>query len=476
MKIITCITTFLLLSFAGGCAQEKGYNIEVHITGAETGATIDLNQYTATASLILDSLSLNSRRSVRFTGENPLPPGMYNIRVAQNINIDFFISAGAPQQFFISFDLQKGVSSLEVKGSPENELFAECLRYTDNIQQRGQALQQQIQLLGQNNPDAVASAMEQMQELFEAIKAKWATVQLLMPGSTLALYIKSIQEPEAPQQPDIPLLLLNRDSLMQAHYANYYKEHFFDNIDFSDERILNMPILVNLLDIYTTRVLPFDKNVLMERYDFIINKAKANRQVYEFIVRNRYDFFRSTTHPDLEQVAVHIAEKYVVEDSSQWTDKAFVFLMVEKVRMAHLNPIGSKAPNLKFQDPAGNHISIDDFQASYTVLYFYNPGCDLCALLTPELWKIYQKYSKKGLQVLAIYVDLNRDEWVSYITERKYTWINAWIPDENGKLFETYDLHAIPSIYLLDNKKNIILKDATIEQLSKKLEGIMVGD
>ncbi|MDR0294879.1 MAG: redoxin domain-containing protein [Prevotellaceae bacterium] len=472
MKIIVCITTFLLLSFTYGCAQESGYNIEVHIAGAEAGKTVILNQYVASASRILDSLSIDSNGDVRFTGENRLAPGMYNITVPTTLRygttIDFFISDGTPQHFSLSFDLQKGFSTLEIKDSPENELFAECMRYIDSLQQRGQALQEQIQLSAQRNPDSIAIIRGQLQQFAEVIKAKWMETQLLVPGSTLALFIKSVQEPEAPQ-PDIPWLLPNRDSLMQAYYINYYKEHFFDNIDFSDARILNMPILVNLLNLYTTRVLPRNKEVLIERSDFLINKAKANREVYEFIVRNRYDFFRSTTQPDLEKVAVHIAEKYIVEDSEQWTDIAYVSRMEYVVEQARLNPVGSKATNLTLQSPTGNYISINDIQAPYIVLYFYNPGCDLCAMLTPELWEIYQEYSREGLQVLAIYVDQNRDEWLPYITERNYSWINGWDPDRNEKLYEKYDLHAIPTIYLLDSNKTVILKDVTIEQLSEKL-------
>ena len=472
MKKIMLITTLFFLSFAYGCAQEKGYSIEVNIAGVETGNTVIFNQYIDSENRFLDSLLLNSKGSVCFTGKNRLAPGMYNITIPKTLRysttIDFFISADAPQQFSLSFDLQKGFSSLKIKGSPENELFAECMRYIDSLQQRGQALQERIHLTAQSNTDSIAAVRAQLQQLAEAIKTKWITAQSLMPGSTLALFIQSIQEIEVPE-PDLPMSLPKRDSLMQAYYINYYQEHFFDNIDFSDARILNMPILVNLLNLYTMRVLPRDKEVLIERYDLLIKKAKANRQVYEFIVRNRYDFLRSTTYPDWEKAAIHIAEKYVVNDSLQWADKAFAARMAEVVRMSHLNPVGSKAPNLKFQDPSGNDVSLDDIQAPYIVLYFYNPACDLCSVLTPELWKIYQKHSKKGLQVFAVYVDLNHNEWVPYITEHNYTWINVWVPDGNEKLYEKYDLHAIPTIYLLDSNKAIILKDVTIEQLSEKL-------
>ncbi|MCL2097997.1 MAG: redoxin domain-containing protein [Bacteroidales bacterium] len=480
MKKIIFIVVAMLVSLICGDAQSEdpvnGYSIDLYITGVEGGTVVTFNQYVEPTSRIIDTLPINSGGNVRFTGENLLAPGMYNFTVPtvlwQSMTIDFFISAETPQQFSLSFDLQKGMSSLEVKGSPENELFAECMHYISSIQQRGQVLQQQLQQTGQSNSDSAAAIMMQLQQFNRDIKTKWATVQARLPSSTLALFANIIRDPEAPQ-PDIPPLLLNRDSIMQAYYMNYYKEHFFDNIDFSDARILNMPVLVNLLNTYTTRILPRDKDVLIERFDFIINKAKANRQVYEFIVRNRYDFFRSTTYPDLALVAAHIAEKYVVEDSLQWTDKAYVYRMAEVVRMAQLNPIGSKATDLKLRDPAGNNISIDDIQARYLVLLFYNPECELCAVETPILWKTYQEYGKKGLQVLAIYVDQTPDEWVSYITEHNYTWLNAWDPSGSENIYEKYDIYAIPTIYLLDSNKTILFKDILIEQLNQSLNELL---
>lgn len=251
------------------------------------------------------------------------------------------------------------------------------------------------------------------------------------------------------------------------------REHFFDSIDFSDARILNTPTLANMFDFYTMRVLPLDKGILMKYTDLIINKAKANREVYEFVVRNRYDFFRSSAYTELAEIAAHIAEKHVVKDASNWTDKAFAFRMTEAVRIARLNPVGSRATNLKLQDPAGNHVSIDDIEAPYLVLFFYNPGCGLCSMVTPELGRIYRQYNKKGLQVFAIYVDHNHEEWISHIKWHNYTWIDGWDSDGGEKIYEKYDANAIPSIYLLDSNKTIILKDATIEQLSKKLKEII---
>nr|MDR0692187.1 thioredoxin family protein [Prevotellaceae bacterium] len=90
----------------------------------------------------------------------------------------------------------------------------------------------------------------------------------------------------------------------------------------------------------------------------------------------------------------------------------------------------------------------------------YNPQCGACAEITPKVYKTYQNYKNKGVQVFAVYVDRDSDMWMKYVTENKYfEWINVWDADETADIYSKYDLHAIPMIYLLDRDKVVKAKD-----------------
>ena len=450
-------------------APATGYSIAVAVIGAPAGTTVRLAMYNDETMAAIDSLPTDAGGRVVFAGEQPLKAGMYKVSLQGDHSpfVDVFITGGAPQHFALSFDRAVGMASLEVQGSPENEFFADCLHFLNERQQQMQALNARMEPY-REVPDSVAVLNARQQQTGRELQSKWNEVYAAFPGSTLALFLASVKEP-LPPEPSIPPLLPNRDSAMQAYYMNYYREHFFDNIDFSDERILRMPFLSNTLRIYYLRVLPMDKSIMKERTDFLFGKAKANREVYEYLVRNRYDFFRSAPVAELEELATELAEQYVVNEAEQWSDKAYVARLKEAIQRSKLNPVGAPATDLRLQDSTGKTIALYDVQAPYTVLLFYNPGCHSCAIATPVVWETYRQYRDRGLQVYAAYVDANRDEWAPYIAEKKYDWINVWDANCTENLYEKYDVHAIPTIYLLDENKRIIYKNLSVEQLQEAL-------
>ncbi|MDR1405874.1 MAG: redoxin domain-containing protein [Prevotellaceae bacterium] len=477
-KMISISLALLLCSVWGEAASQKkktappkGYAIEVQIAGMQPGDQIMLNRYVHAVSTAFDSLKSDAAGSVVFAGEQPLAAGMYSLN-AGNSSIDFFITDGASQQFSITFDAAQGISPSAIHGSPENASFADYMHFINGIRQRAQQLQERMQQY-QQNPDSAYSITSQMQQLNRQVKSKVDAILENFPQTTLAFFFKSMQEPEAPE-PDISPMSPNPDSLRQAYFMNFYKEHFFDNVDFSDRRILNLPLLTNLFYTYFVRVLPLEKEILQEQVDFVINKAKVNREVYEFTVRDRYDFFRSAPYPELEELAPYIADKYVLQDAAAWKDKVYIAKLEEATKLGKLNPPGTIAANLKLQDPNGQFVTLHDVQAPYTVLYFFNPLCGTCAMVTPILWDVYREYRDKGMQVYAVYVDKNKSDWLPYITEKnQFDWINVWSPDDTENIYIKYDIHAIPAIYLLDSEKKIIMKDITIDQLKITLPTIL---
>ena len=74
---------------------------------------------------------------------------------------------------------------------------------------------------------------------------------------------------------------------------------------------------------------------------------------------------------------------------------------------------------------------------------------------------INNKISNKQLKVLAIYTDKDEKVWLDHVSEMPAKWIQG--KDEYEYLYKNkvYDLRAIPTIYLLDSNKTVLLKDVT---------------
>ena len=76
------------------------------------------------------------------------------------------------------------------------------------------------------------------------------------------------------------------------------------------------------------------------------------------------------------------------------------------------------------------------------------------------------------MKVLAVYPDADLKEWRRWLPENPSWWISAYDRGEKIRNGELYDLKAIPTIYLLDHDKRVILKDPTPEVLEEVLRSM----
>ena len=105
------------------------------------------------------------------------------------------------------------------------------------------------------------------------------------------------------------------------------------------------------------------------------------------------------------------------------------------------------------------------------VLFFYEPGCGHCKKATPKLKQLADKYWEKGVEVLGVYTQFKKEEWLEFIKEQGLeNWINAWDPYNQSHFRTNYDVRSTPSIYLLDKNKNIIGKRIDVETLEQMLD------
>ena len=128
-----------------------------------------------------------------------------------------------------------------------------------------------------------------------------------------------------------------------------------------------------------------------------------------------------------------------------------------------LNRVGTKAADFTFADSRGKVISLYDVKAPYTLLFFSNPGCEACMGII-EMLKAEQKVndmvSSGSLAVVNVYIDEDIQAWMDYMPIYPKEWHNGFDQDLAIRTEGLYCVRAIPSLYLLDNEKRVILKDA----------------
>ena len=138
------------------------------------------------------------------------------------------------------------------------------------------------------------------------------------------------------------------------------------------------------------------------------------------------------------------------------------------IRICSLNPIGSPAADFRFTDIKGRTHRLYDVKAEHTLLFFSNPGCEACKEIIDALngsQKVSELLAAGKLAVVNIYIDEDLDAWRSYQDYYPDSWYNGYDPDFVIRKDLLYSVRAIPSLYMLDSDKRVLMKDATPENI-----------
>lgn len=140
----------------------------------------------------------------------------------------------------------------------------------------------------------------------------------------------------------------------------------------------------------------------------------------------------------------------------------------DDARLCALNRTGTKAADFRFSDKNGKIHTLYSIKAEWILLFFSNPGCKACSDIIDYLKssEVIQYMIRSGeLAVLNIYIDEDLEAWKSYMPIYPENWYNGFDPDYIIRTDMLYHVRAIPSLYVLDKDKKVVMKDATEENV-----------
>lgn len=136
-------------------------------------------------------------------------------------------------------------------------------------------------------------------------------------------------------------------------------------------------------------------------------------------------------------------------------------------RSCALNRVGTKAADFRFSEKSGRTYTLYGIKAETTLLFFSNPGCKACKDIIDALKsrpEMEPMIASGELAVLNIYIDEDLAGWYDYMPIYPESWHNGYDPDYIIRTDRLYDVRAIPSLYLLNRDKIVLMKDAPPEK------------
>jgi peroxiredoxin len=443
-------------------AADQGYKIKVKINGLKD-TTVLLGNHFADKQYVIDTVRCDSKGNLVFEGKEKLKPGIYLTVLPSKRYFEFLITS--EQEFSLETDTGNFVYSMKVKGSNENQLFYDYLKF---IEAKGKLITRLREKIDDKKApkDSIENAKKQAAETDNEVKNYKKNFINQHPKSFLTTIFKASQDPEIPE---IPLLPNGRkDSVFQY---NYYKQHFFDGLDFSNEGLLRTPVFHARLKTYLDNLTFQIPDSISKSCIEICERAKANKEVFKYCVVEFTSTYEKSNIMGFEAVFVDMVDKYYRTGQAVWADSVTLFKIKDKAGKLKPLLIGKKAPNLTLKDTSGVYQTLYNFRNDFVVLAFWDPDCSHCKKEIPVLLKEYnEKLKKRNLEVFAVCTEAERNKWTDFIRKEKLNWVNVADIELQNPFRTLYDIHSTPVIYVLDKNKMILAKRIPVEKIDEFLE------
>ncbi len=383
--------------------------------------------------------------------------GFYRLQFDNKHWIDF-INDGKDVE--LKTDYSNILDNLKVIESESNKLYYEFLKLNKAYKTKTELLQLILTRYPKDDEYYLTTQKKllEVQNDYKQFVTKTSQVDI---NSFIARYIKSAQLPEI------------NGTLSIEEQLDYLKKHSLDNVDFNDDEMIYSNLFTNksieYLTYYRNPQLP--KPLLEKEFikavDTLLTKAKINDIVYQHITDYLVDGF---TKFGFDNIIDYIITNYVLVDDLCLNEETENSIQ-NRVNQAKLFKVGETVPNIIIPNTSGKSIDLSEIKSNKTLILFYASWCTHCQTMIPEIKDIYDNSSRETLEVLAISLDTNNEEWHNFIDDNGLKWLNA--SDLKGwdcQAAELYYIYATPTMFLIDKDMKIIAKPLTIEELKLEID------
>lgn len=253
--------------------------------------------------------------------------------------------------------------------------------------------------------------------------------------------------------------------------CEFLAENYWTNFNFKDTtQIRKNPIAEQLYNDFLGLLSRVSVETAQRGVEKMMKLAEVDSTMYTCFVsfgeKYLYDPNAATRN---EELYIIVAQNQL---ASKWYDDAHKIRPRHRYELALKNRIGKKALDFKYTLASGKQGSLYKINAEYVLVYFNNPGCGDCKRVKQQLMasSLLTNVIQEGkLKLLSIYPDEDLAEWHKDKATVPTTWINAYDKGTVVKNKDMYDLKAIPTLYLLDKNKTVLLKDARFEEVEQYL-------
>ena len=475
MKRIIALSFFTILTISSILANSgPGFNIRVKLENYAATELV-LGFHFGEKQYVKDTVSLGADGYFTFKADTLLPPGVYLLVLKPDNNYLQVLIPEDDQDFTVMTDVKDSVDKMKFKGSTDNDIFYDYLRFLNKQRPEADSLRAQMARSRGNAADSLRVTQE-LAGLDKIVKKYQTDMIAKYPKTLSARITKASIEPELPEF---------KGTEMEVSRKRYYyaRDHFFDNIDVTDPALLRSPVLHPKVEQYITKLTPQHPDSVNLALDYIFSKIKSSPEVNKYFLVHFLNYYAKSQIVGFDACYVHIAQAYYCVGLAPWTKAEDLEKICDNASRLEPILIGKTAPNIVVNDRKNQAHALWDVDADYTVLFFWAPDCSHCKKAAPLMVEFAEKFKDRGVKIFAICTAVAKtmeekdvpDCWKG-MEEKGFSdelFMNLVDPFIRSRYKKLYDVTTTPQIFILDRNHKIVMKRIGAEQLSKVMEEVI---
>lgn len=456
------LMTLLAISSNASFGQANSISVEVKEDSVQQ---ILFAKYLLDKLYVIDTLKRDDQDRFVISQKDTLNEGIYalafNVEGGNSI-LQFCLDNTVESYSFYIDDVAKPQTTLTVKGSKSASVLNEYMIFL-----RDRSIEASQLPDDENKQAALAELTKTVNSYQRAfVDNNKGTLPAAFVGASLPIDIPDFENIEEEKERGV------------ARWW-YNKQHYFDFVDLTDDRLLYTPFLYNKINGFIENLTSPAPDSISKSLKFILDKMDPQSDMFRAYLSTLLTRYATSKIVGYDAVYVFLAEEYYDKGFAYWVDEEKLAKIVDEAKKMKPTLMGKLAPDMLLEDKDGKKLSLHEFESKYTILLFWAPDCGHCKKSMPDIINFYNDFKDKGVEILGICTKFYKDAescW-DFVEEKEIDiWLNTMDPYHQSRYKILYNINSTPQIFILDKDKNILVKRIGSEQLEEVMNNIIEND
>lgn len=421
-----------------------------------------LANYLSGKAYIIDTIRLNKKGEGIFSRKEKLIEGMYLLSFNKKKNIDFLVEKNQHLNFQIDSVGKK--ECIQMKGARQTEAFNEYIQFLASMKKMKTESNSKENRI-KNNPALLRKRPFTPEEIDNRVLKYQSGLSARFKDQLLGTFIRGSMQVQIPEN-------LKKDSTSDQVINSYIKNHYWDHLPLSDQRIWSFNYLPEKLMYYLQNVVYQHHDSITKEALLLVEKSRdGDPMAFRLMLSYMFNFAGTSKLMGIENLYIQLAQLYYLSGLANWVNKEFISDLKHEISKIENNSIGKTAYNLPYQTETSDINYLYNIQAPLMLVLFYDPDCGHCINFMKELIQSNEEYKSKGVKILVYNTNIEQQKWNNFRNNFQFeNIIHGWDPTRKSDYWKYFDTSVTPVIYLLNQEKKIIARKINVQTLNQLLQ------